>query len=180
MVAPQEASQLEDDRIVSPPAPSSDTASRWKRWRSLPLQAQFEHAIVLFLSGLIALVVVLTVWSLALKVLAIVLQAGSFDATDPAAFQNLFGMMFTVIIALEFRRTLLVITERQQSIVHVRAVILIAMLAIVRKLIILDLASGESGELFALAAAILALGGGVLACSRRRCTRRSLAQACTP
>ena len=159
MVAPQEASQLEDDRIVSPPAPSSDTASRWKRCCSLPLQAQFEHAIVLFLSGLIALVVVLTVWSLALKVLAIVLQAGSFDATDPAAFQNLFGMMFTVIIALEFRRTLLVITERQQSIVHVRAVILIAMLAIVRKLIILDLASGEPGELFALAAAILALGG---------------------
>jgi uncharacterized membrane protein (DUF373 family) len=160
MLAPQEASQLEDDRIVSPPAPSRDTAaSQWKRWRSLPLQAQFEHAIVLFLSGLIALVVVLTVWSLALKVLAIVLQAGSFDATDPATFQNLFGMMFTVIIALEFRRTLLVITERQQSIVHVRAVILIAMLAIVRKLIILDLASGESGELFALAAAILALGG---------------------
>ena len=66
-----------------------------------------------------ALVVVLTVWSLALKVLAIVLQAGSFDATDPAPFQN--GMMFTVIIALEFRRTLVVITERQQSIVHVRA-----------------------------------------------------------
>ena len=32
-------------------------------------------------------------------------------------------MMFTVIIALEFRRTLLVITERQQSIVHVRAVV---------------------------------------------------------
>jgi uncharacterized membrane protein (DUF373 family) len=32
------------------------------------------------------------------------------------------------------------------------------MLAIVRKLIILDLAGGESGELFALAAAIPALG----------------------
>jgi uncharacterized membrane protein (DUF373 family) len=68
-------------------------------------------------------------------------------------------MIFTVIIALEFRRTLLVITERQQSIVHVRAVILVAMLAIVRKLIVLDLTSGGSGELFALAAAILALGG---------------------
>jgi uncharacterized membrane protein (DUF373 family) len=35
-----------------------------------------------------------------------------------------------------------VITERQQSIVHVRAVVLIAMLAIVRKLIIFDLAGG--------------------------------------
>jgi uncharacterized membrane protein (DUF373 family) len=33
------------------------------------------------------------------------------------------------------------------------------MLAIVRKLIILDLGIGESVELFALAAAILALGG---------------------
>jgi len=160
MVTSQEGTQLEDDRIVPPPAPSGDTAaSRWKRWRSLPLQAQFEHAIVLILSGLIALVVVLSVWSLALKVLAIVLHPDSFDATDSAVFQGLFGMIFTVIIALEFRRTLLVVTERQQSIVHVRAVILIAMLAIVRKLIILDLASGGSGELLALAAAILALGG---------------------
>jgi uncharacterized membrane protein (DUF373 family) len=148
---------VEDDRNAAPT--HHTVASRWKRWRGLSLQAQFEHAIVLFLSALIALVVVLAVWTLALKVLAIVLQAGSFDATDPTVFQALFGMIFTVIIALEFRRTLLVITERQQSIVHVRAVILIAMLAIVRKLIILDLGIGESVELFALAAAILALGG---------------------
>jgi uncharacterized membrane protein (DUF373 family) len=63
-----------------------------------------------------------------------------------------------VIIALEFRQTLLVITERQRSIVHVRAVILIAILAVVRKLILLDWATGGSEELFALAAAILALG----------------------
>jgi uncharacterized membrane protein (DUF373 family) len=155
MNTPQHVSQVED---VSAPAPNT-IASRWERWRGLSFQAQFEHSIVLFLSGLIALIVVLTVWSLALKVSAIVVTSGSFDATDPAAFQSLFGMIFTVIIALEFRRTLLVITERQRSIVHVRAVILIAMLAIVRKLIILDLASGEAGELFALAAAILALGG---------------------
>ena len=40
-----------------------------------------------------------------------------------------------------------------------RAVVLIAMLAIVRKLIIFDLAGGAAVELFALAAAILALGG---------------------
>jgi uncharacterized membrane protein (DUF373 family) len=42
--------------------------------------------------------------------------------------------------------------------VHVRVVILIAMLAIVRNLIILDLTGGETAALFALAAAILALG----------------------
>ena len=106
---------MEDDRLVSPPpdVTRNSRALRWSRWRNLSVQAQFEHAIVLFLSGLIAVVVLLTVWSLALKVLAILLQAGSFDATDPAAFQNHFGMIFTVIIAMEFRQTLLVITERR-------------------------------------------------------------------
>jgi uncharacterized membrane protein (DUF373 family) len=120
---------------------------------------RFEDAIILTLSAVIAVIVLLTIWSLVLKVVAILFSLGAISATDPAIFQNIFGMIFIVIIALEFRRTLLVITERQQSIVHVRAVILVAMLAIVRKLIIFDLTSGGSGELFALAATILALGG---------------------
>ncbi len=150
---------MEDDGIGSRPArPRDGPTSRWERWRGLSLQAQFEHVIVLFLNAVIAVIVVLTVWSLALKVFDLVLQAGSSNTTDPAVFQSLFGMIFTVIIALEFRQTLLVITERHRSIVHVRAVILIAILAVVRKLILLDLARGGSGELFALAAAILALG----------------------
>jgi uncharacterized membrane protein (DUF373 family) len=159
MVEPQEATQVEDDRVVSRAAPSRDSpTSRSERWRGLSLQAQFEHAIVLFLNVVIAVIVVLTVWSLAWKVFALVLEAGSFNTTDPAVFQSVFGMIFTAIIALEFRQTLLVMTERQRSIVHVRAVILIAILAIVRKLILLDLTTGGAGELFALAAAILALG----------------------
>jgi len=148
------------ERTNTQQASSSQTvASRWKHWRGLSIQAQFEHVIVLLLSALIAAIVVLTVWNLALKVLAIVLQASSLNPAGAGVFQNLFGMIFTVIIALEFRRTVLVMTERQQSIVHVRAVVLIAMLSIVRKLLIFDLAGGEAIELFALAAAILALGG---------------------
>jgi len=70
-----------------------------------------------------------------------------------------FGMIFTVIIALEFKRSLLVVAERRKSIVQVRTVILLAMIAIVRKLIILDVAHTDALQLFALAAAILALGG---------------------
>jgi uncharacterized membrane protein (DUF373 family) len=148
-----------DNNVRSSAAQRDTAASRWRRWRGLSLQAWFEHVVILFLTGLIAVIVLFALWSLALRVLAVVLQATSLDLLDPAAFQSLFGMIFTVIIALEFRRTLLLITERQQSIVHVRAVILIAMLAIVRKLIILDLGGGETVALFALAAAILALGG---------------------
>ncbi len=44
------------------------------------------------------------------------------------------------------------------SVVQVRSVILIALLAVVRKLIILDLSSTDAFHLLALAAAILALG----------------------
>ena len=44
--------------------------------------------------------------------------------------------------ALEVKRSLLiVVTERHNSIVQVRAVVLLAMLAMVRKLIVLDLAT---------------------------------------
>jgi len=63
-----------------------------------------------------------------------------------------------VIIALEFKRSLLVLAERGDTVVQVRTVILIAMLAVVRKLIILDLATADPRHLFALAAAILAFG----------------------
>ena len=52
----------------------------------------------------------------------------------------------------------LVVAERRHSVVQVRSVILIALLAVVRKLIILDLSSTDAFHLLALAAAILALG----------------------
>jgi uncharacterized membrane protein (DUF373 family) len=73
-------------------------------------------------------------------------------------FQAFFGMIFTVIIALEFKRSLLVVAERRHGIVQVRTVLLIALLAIVRKLMIIDLSAAEANQVFALAAAILALG----------------------
>jgi uncharacterized membrane protein (DUF373 family) len=157
VITPKEQSELANGKNAPPPADAAKW--RWGRWRGLPLEVRVEDAIILTLSAVIAVIVLLTIWSLVLKVVAILFSLGAISATDPAIFQNIFGMIFIVIIALEFRRTLLVITERQQSIVHVRAVILVAMLAIVRKLIIFDLTSGGSGELFALAATILALGG---------------------
>jgi uncharacterized membrane protein (DUF373 family) len=127
-------------------------------WKLLTFYQKFEHAVILILTGLIAVVVALAVWNLALKVLTSIVSAGGFDLTEHAVFQALFGMIFTVIIALEFKRSLLVVAERRSSVVQVRTVILIALLAIVRKLIILDLNKTDSQQLFALAAAILALG----------------------
>ena len=136
-----------------------EIAAARARWHLLSLYERFEDAVILFVTGLIVIVIVAAVWSLTLRVLFSLILSGSFDPTDHAVFQGVFGMIFTVIIALEFKRSLLVVTERKESVVHVRAVILITMLVIARKLIILDLARIDALQLVALAAATLSLGG---------------------
>ena len=130
-----------------------------RRWSALSFYDRFEHVVVLILTGLIAIVIVAAVWNLALKILFSLVLSDTFDPTDHGVFQAVFGMIFTVIIALEFKRSLLVLAERGETIVQVRTVVLIAMLAVVRKLIILDLSKTEALQLLALSAAILALGG---------------------
>ena len=130
-----------------------------QRWRRLTVYLKFEHAVVLVLTILLSVIIVAAIWKLAIKILYSLVLSDTFDLTDLAAFQSVFGMVFTVIIALEFKRTLVLVTERTESVVQVRAVILIALLAIVRKLIILDIAPGYAPQLLALAVATLSLGG---------------------
>lgn len=127
-------------------------------WHLLTVYEKFEQSVILVLTTIIAVVVIAAVWNLAVKVVAALVLTGSFDPTDHAVFQAVFGMIFTVIIALEFKRSLLVIAERSESIVQVRTVVLLAMLAILRKLIILDLAATDALKVLGLAVAIVALG----------------------
>jgi len=137
-----------------------DELSRGRQqWRLLTFYQKFEHAVMLVLTALIAIVVALAVWNLVLKVLLSILSTGGLDPTDYTVFQALFGMIFTVIIALEFKRSLLVVAERKHGVVQVRTVVLIALLAIVRKLMIIDLSAADAQQVLALATTILALGG---------------------
>jgi uncharacterized membrane protein (DUF373 family) len=127
------------------------------RWRALTLYERFENVVILIVTALIVVIIVSAVWNLSLRILFSLVLLESFDPTDHEVFQAVFGMIFTVIIALEFKRSILILAERRNSVVQVRSVVLLAILAIVRKLIILDL-NTEAAQLFGLAAAILALG----------------------
>jgi uncharacterized membrane protein (DUF373 family) len=135
-----------------------ELAAERQRWKPLSLYQKFEHVVILVLTALIAVIIAFALWNLVLKILLSIFSSGGFDPTDYSVFQALFGMIFTVIIALEFKRSLLVVAERQHGIVQVRTVLLIALLAIVRKLMIIDLSAADATEVFAFAAAILALG----------------------
>ena len=127
-------------------------------WNLLSVYEKFEYLINLLLTGLIAVIILFAVWNLILKVGAAVGAPDGFDPTDYTVFQAIFGAIFTVIIALEFKRSLLVVAERRESVVHVRAVVLIALLAIIRKILLLELSETNAMQLVGLAAAILALG----------------------
>jgi uncharacterized membrane protein (DUF373 family) len=129
-----------------------------EKLRLLSLYQRFEHIIIMFLTALIAVIVIAAVWNLSLKILFGLVLSGSLDPSDYTVFQAVFGMIFTVIIALEFKKSLLVIAERRESVVQIRSVVMIALLAICRKVIIFDLRETDAAQLFALAAAILALG----------------------
>src|SRR6202790_2994658 len=129
-----------------------------EKFRLLSLYQRFEHIVVLILTALIAVIVVAAVWSLSLKILFGLVLSGSLDPSDYAVFQAVFGMIFTVIIALEFKKSLLVVAERRDSVVQIRSVVLIALLAICRKVIILDVHDTDALQIFALATAILSLG----------------------
>ena len=124
----------------------------------LSFYERFEHLVILVLTALIAVVVVAAVWSLSLNILFGLLRSGGLDPSDYSVFQSVFGMIFTVIIALEFKKSLLVVAQRADSIVQIRSVVVIALLAICRKVIIVDLSETDALHIFSLAAAILALG----------------------
>ena len=135
-----------------------ELATARSKWQLLTFYERFEHVVILVLSGLITIVVALAVWNLVLKLVAGVVLSSGFDPTDYSVFQALFGTILTVIIALEFNRSLLVVAERRHGVVQVRTVVLIALLAIVRKLMVIDLSAANANQLFALSAAILVLG----------------------
>src|ERR1700736_5486709 len=100
-----------------------------EKFRLLSLYQRFEHIVVMFLTALIAVIVIIAVWNLSLKILFGLVLSGSFDPSDYSAFQAVFGMILTVIIALEFKKSLLVLADRRDSIVQIRSVVVIALLA---------------------------------------------------
>ena len=73
-------------------------------------------------------------------------------------FQTVFGEIVTLLISLEFNHTPQYVVRHEQSIIQTKVVILIALLAMARKFIILDLGNVSSGQLLGLAAVTLVLG----------------------
>ena len=126
-------------------------------WPGLTTYERFEEVVSLTLTALIGLVIVAAVINLTFRIVMLVLF-GLLDPAEHSLFQAIFGMIFTVLIALEFNHSILGVLERKESIIQVRTVVLIALLALARKFIILDASKTEPLTIIGLATAVLALG----------------------
>jgi uncharacterized membrane protein (DUF373 family) len=135
--------------------------ARWKHlkdnWAVLSYYERFESTVALVLTFVIALIVAVALYRLGEGVIAGLLL-GVLDPLDYQVFQQVFGNIMTLLIALEFNHTLRYVVLREQSIIQTKVVLLIALLALARKFIILDLHEVSAGQLAGLAAITLVLG----------------------
>lgn len=136
-------------------------AERWNRgrsqWNILTYYQRFESGVAFVLTVVIALIIIVALYRLCIGVATTLL----FRAVNPlehTVFQSVFGEIMTLLIALEFNHTLRYIVAKHQSIIQAKVVLLIALLAVARKLIILDIHETSPGYLLGLAAITLALG----------------------
>ncbi len=128
-----------------------------RQWGIMTFYQRFESVVALFLTLLITLVVIVAAFRLCAGIIN-GLVLGAMNPLDHKVFQNVFGEIMTVLIALEFNHTLQYVVTRQQSIIQTKVILLIALLAVTRKFIILDLKETTAETMFGLAAITLAIG----------------------
>jgi len=127
------------------------------QWTLLSYYQRFEGLVALVLTLVIGLVILVALFRLTFSVVTGLLL-GVLNPLDHGVFQAVFGEILTLLIALEFNHTLQYVVKREQSIIQTKVVLLIALLAVARKIVILDLTGADAGQLLALAAITLALG----------------------
>ena len=120
------------------------------------LYSRFERAVSALLMLGMVIVILLASWSF-LRATAMV--AGSAAGPlDYATFQHLFDRVLAAIIALELAHSVQQMVAGKHGLAQVRTVVIIGVLAVVRKLIVLEVDSTSGVFLIGIAAAVLSLG----------------------
>ncbi|MDY8110645.1 phosphate-starvation-inducible PsiE family protein [Fulvimarina sp. 2208YS6-2-32] len=123
---------------------------------ALKIYQIFERGIAYLLLAGMGIVVLLAAVSFGHSIL--VIFTGLSDPLDYTAFQVLFDRVLVVVIALELAHSIQQMAAGDHRLAQVRTVIVIGVLAVVRKLILLEVETTSGLFLVGLAATILALG----------------------
>ncbi len=117
----------------------------------------FERMITIVLLAFMMLAIVVATADVGRQIL-FELMSKPFMLLDVTKVTDVFGFVFMVLIGLELLETIKTYLSRDQ--LHVEVVFLVAMIAIARKVILLDIKKMEAPVLYGIAAIILALAAG--------------------
>jgi len=127
-----------------------------REWPVLTAYQRFEVFVAFLLTLLIAAVILVALYRLAVSVVdTLVLR--TLNPLDHVVFQQVFGEIMTLLIALEFNHTLHYVIAGARGLIHTRMVVLIALLALARKVIVVDLFAAPASSVLALSALTVAL-----------------------
>ena len=109
--------------------------------RLLWLARGFERLVIVALFGALAGIVVFALIRLGIGLFEMTAIPGRM--TETHAVQRLFGMVMTVLIAMELGNSIMRHLREHEVIIQSREIILIGMMAIVRKIMLVDLSQQE-------------------------------------
>lgn len=113
------------------------------QWAVMSFYERFEQVVALLLSAVIAVIIVVSLIQL-ISIVFTLLIIDAFNPLDHKVFQSVFGMILTLLIAMEFKHSIVRVALRRDSIIQVKTVVLIALIALARKFVILDLMSARA------------------------------------
>ncbi|MEP7704463.1 phosphate-starvation-inducible PsiE family protein [Paraglaciecola sp. 25GB23A] len=130
--------------------------------KSIDQAVSYIHTIKKWMS-FIVLILMTVIVAIAIVELGIILYLDLFDPTDDVLFLEIdelfkiFGFFFIILIGFELVET--VEMYFKENVIHAEVVLLVAVIAVSRKVILLDLEKYEPLAIIGLGIIILALGG---------------------
>lgn len=128
-----------------------------EEWRKLSTYGQFERLALLCILLMVGAIIVYAVALSAIKLATDFMMGEAF--LDKAALQDTFGLILTVVILLEFNHSIFVAITERLGAIQARAVVLIAVLVIARKLMLQDFEKLDLQTLLGFGGLLMALGG---------------------
>ena len=126
-------------------------------WNAMSFYGRFEQLVTWILTLCIAVIIAIALFRLVATIFQL-LVFGALNPLNHEEFEVIFGMIMTLLIAMEFNHSILQTLERLHRIIQVKTVILISILALARKFIVLNIEVTPALTIAALGFAIIALG----------------------
>ncbi len=125
--------------------------------RLFQLMEHFERWIMLLVNVILMVVITVALWRFAENTYQLLMQQGRGN-TRYIDFQATFGMLLTLLIAVEFGKSIKAALEGRGLVVQAKIIVLIGIIASARKFLVFDAKAQDVNVILAYGAIALVLG----------------------